>query len=60
MMLVVRTTSNFGFFLAVEDQKLVLSTWGMMYCGGSSHVESTLQSISKTYNISLYPESFAW
>jgi hypothetical protein len=32
----------------------------MMYCGGSKAVEDTLVKISKEYNISLHPESFAW
>ncbi|KAL7487526.1 hypothetical protein ACHAW6_013122 [Cyclotella cf. meneghiniana] len=40
--------------------KMVLSTWGMMYCGGSKAVEDTLVKISKEYSISLHPESFAW
>jgi alpha-tubulin suppressor-like RCC1 family protein len=47
-------------FVKGLDQKLVLSTWGMMYCGGSNQIECTLRDISKTYNISLHPESFAW
>jgi hypothetical protein len=46
--------------LFLLDPKLVLSTWGMMYCGGSSQIEDTLKNISKTYSIDLHPESFAW
>lgn len=48
------------FMLSHVDYKMVLSTWGMMYCGGSKAVEDTLVKISKEYSISLHPESFAW
>jgi len=39
---------------------MVLSTWGILYCGGSPAVEKTLKAISNEYNISLDCESFAW
>jgi len=38
----------------------IMSTWGIMYCGGSKAVISTLQEISFDYNIDLHIDSFAW
>lgn len=38
----------------------VMSTWGMMYCGGSKEVMSALRGISIDYNIDLHIDSFAW
>ena len=38
----------------------VMSTWGMMYCGGSKDVMSALRGISIDYNIDLHIDSFAW
>jgi hypothetical protein len=51
---------NANLIITFADHKMVLSTWGMMYCGGSKPVENTLRQISRVYNISLHPESFAW
>ena len=42
------------------SKKSVLSTWGILYCGGSRAVEETLEGISKEYQIKLNSESFAW
>ncbi|EED87425.1 predicted protein [Thalassiosira pseudonana CCMP1335] len=47
-------------FVRNLNKRLVLSTWGLLYCGGSKPVENTLRQISKEYNIALHPESFAW
>lgn len=38
----------------------VMSTWGIMYCGGSRPVISALREISVDYNIDLHIDSFAW
>jgi len=38
----------------------VMSTWGIMYCGGSKPVISDLRKISIGYNIDLHVDSFAW
>ena len=42
------------------SRRRVLSTWGILYCGGSPVVEKTLKDISKEYHIQLNSESFAW
>ena len=41
-------------------RKEVLSTWGMMYCGGAAAVLADLESISKKYDIDVHIESFGW
>lgn len=38
----------------------VLSTWGIMYCGGSKPVISALREISIEYSVDLHIDSFAW
>ena len=38
----------------------VISSWGMMYCGGSQGVVSALREISIDYNIDLHIDSFSW
>lgn len=38
----------------------VMSTWGIMYCGGSKPVISDLREISIDYNMDLHVDSFAW
>ena len=47
-------------FVKSLDKKMVLSTWGLLYCGGSKPVEDTMRNISREYDIAFYPESFAW
>jgi hypothetical protein len=42
------------------DKSLVLSTWGMLYCGGAKPVLNVLEEISDEYNIGLHVESFDW
>ena len=42
------------------SKRRVLSTWGILYCGGSPAVEKELKEISKEYQIKLNSESFAW
>jgi len=41
-------------------RKEVLSTWGMMYCGGAQAVLEDLENISKKYDIDVHIESFGW
>ena len=43
-----------------DQEKAVLSTWGMLYCGGAPAVEKQLTEISKKYKIALNSESFSW
>jgi hypothetical protein len=42
------------------DKKLVLQTWGMLYCGGAKPVLNVLEEISDEFDIGLHVESFAW
>mmetsp|Transcript_16163 Transcript_16163/g.39533 ORF Transcript_16163/g.39533 Transcript_16163/m.39533 type:complete len:496 (-) Transcript_16163:319-1806(-) len=42
------------------DQKMVIPTWGMLYCGGAKPVLNDLKRISDEYHIGLHVESFAW
>ena len=37
-----------------------LSTWGILYCGGSKPVEQELFNISQKYKIEMSAETFAW
>jgi hypothetical protein len=43
-----------------HQEEAVLSTWGMLYCGGAPAVEKQLKEISKKYKIALNTESFSW
>jgi len=42
----------------LDDQ--IMSTWGIMYCGGSKAVISDLREISNNYDIDLHIDSFSW
>jgi hypothetical protein len=42
------------------DKKMVIPTWGMLYCGGAKPVLDDLKRISDEYQIGLHVESFAW
>lgn len=42
------------------DRKLILPTWGMLYCGGAKVVQGELEKLSDEYGIGLHVESFAW
>ena len=42
------------------DKDHIMSTWGMMYCGGSQPVIETLKEISIDYRLDLHIDSFAW
>ena len=47
-------------FLQNLDKKSVLSTWGILYCGGNKLVSKDLKLISEKYNVALNLETFAW
>jgi hypothetical protein len=38
----------------------IMSTWGIMYCGGSKSMIECVKDISVDYNIDLHLDSFAW
>lgn len=38
----------------------VLSTWGLLYCGGSNKIKDHLKQVSEHYDIDLYVECFDW
>jgi len=40
--------------------KDIMSTWGIMYCGGSGAVIASLREISADFGIDLHIDSFAW
>ena len=42
------------------DKKMVIPTWGMLYCGGAKPVLDDLKRISDEYHLGLHVESFAW
>jgi ferric-chelate reductase len=42
------------------DKKLVIQTWGILYCGGARPVLNELEKISDEYQLCLHVESFAW
>ena len=47
-------------FVKGLDKKTVLSTWGILYCGGNENVGCVLKRISAEYHVSLNIETFAW
>lgn len=61
-------SSTFSLWEESEEQQTrvkrledhVMSSWGMMYCGGSKDVLSALREISMDYNIDLHIDSFEW
>jgi len=61
-------SSTFSLWEESEEQIMsvkrlddhVMSSWGIMYCGGSKGVLSALREISINYNIDLHIDSFAW
>ena len=42
------------------DDKQVLATWGVLYCGGKSPLADSVSEVSKQYGINIALESFAW
>ena len=42
------------------DDKQVLATWGVLYCGGKSPLADSVSEVSKQYGINITLESFAW
>ena len=42
------------------DRKLVLPTWGMMYCGGAKLMQKDIKNLSDEYGIDAHIESFRW
>ncbi|KAL7529340.1 hypothetical protein ACHAXR_006228, partial [Thalassiosira sp. AJA248-18] len=61
-------SSTFSLWEESEEQNLcvkqlndnAMSSWGMMYCGGSKGVISSLREVSIDYKIDLHIDSFAW
>lgn len=49
-----------GNYVKQLDPDTILSTWGILYCGGSKPVQNVLKQISVEYQVSLNMESFAW
>ena len=47
-------------FVKNLDRMAVLSTWGVLYCGGSITIQRELKQISKEYRLDLHVESFKW
>ena len=47
-------------FVKTLDKQRVLSTWGILYCGGSSPVKKLLKKFSEDFSIDLNLESFNW
>ena len=42
------------------DDKQVLATWGVLYCGGKGTLADAVTEVSKQYRIKIALESFAW
>lgn len=42
------------------DKKKVMSTWGILYCGGRSPLATATKATANKYHVSLEMESFAW
>jgi hypothetical protein len=42
------------------DKALVLSTWGVLYCGGKSPLAEKAEQVSAKYHLQIALESFAW
>ena len=42
------------------NRENVISTWGMLYCGGAKVLETDLRKVSDRYKIDLHVESFGW
>ena len=42
------------------DKKMIMATWGLLYCGGAEQVLKDLRKISDEFGIRLHVESFAW
>ncbi|KAL7548833.1 hypothetical protein ACHAWF_012090 [Thalassiosira exigua] len=47
-------------FVKALDKELVLSSWGVLFCGGSKGIQDKLTSICKEYAIDFSSESFEW
>ena len=47
-------------YVKALDKRMVLSTWGILYCGGAKQVEEDLKKISVKYSIPIHIESFSW
>ena len=42
------------------DDKQVLATWGVLYCGGKTPLADSVAEVSKQYGINIALESFEW
>ena len=47
-------------YVKALDKNLVLSTWGILYCGGAQAVEKAIRDLSDEYDIDAHIESFRW
>jgi ferric-chelate reductase len=47
-------------FVKNLDTKLVLPTWGILYCGGAKVMERDLREIADVFDLDIHIESFAW
>lgn len=54
------TVGDAGRYVKELSPDMVLSTWGILYCGGSPAVEKMLHDILDEYGISLDAETFDW
>ena len=44
----------------LREDNNIMSSWGIMYCGGSEPVIKALRGISHDYNLDLHIDSFKW
>ena len=47
-------------FVKGLDVSKVLSTWGVLYCGGSKVIEKALHDVAEDLQVDFHSESFAW
>ena len=44
----------------LKKNKLVLQTWGVMYCGGKNKLLESLTTVTRQIGLDLHEESFDW
>ena len=47
-------------FVKELDVSKVLSTWGVLYCGGSKVIEKKLHDVAEDLQVDFHSESFTW